>query len=122
MSEAKFTKGEWFADIRGGCCAVYEKSREEDTPDCHNDDERNIHYSNSGANYNGHHWVMSDEAIANAHLIAAAPEMYESIESDVIRLEFDLAQLGDGFANVAEEINAELNVKRKLLAKARGEK
>ena len=54
-------------------------------------------------------------------LLLALPDMYESIESDVIRLEFDLAQIGDGFAHIAEEINAELNVKRKILAKARGE-
>ena len=81
MSEAKFTKGVWIADIRGGCCAVYEKSRESDTQGCHFDDDRNIYYSSHGASYNGHHWIMSPESIANAHLIAAAPEMYEMLES-----------------------------------------
>lgn len=72
----KFTGGEWVADIRGGCCAVYEKSRENDTAGMHSDDERNIYYSSAGAKYNGKHWEMSKEDIANAHLIAAAPDMY----------------------------------------------
>ena len=31
MSEVKFTKGPWVADIRGGCCAVYPIDKSGDT-------------------------------------------------------------------------------------------
>lgn len=107
--ETKFTKGEWVADIRGGCCAVYEKAREDDTPGMHDDDDRNIYYSRSGAKYNGRHWEMSEEAKANAHLIAAAPEMYEALYG----LYYGAAITGDD-SEWVDDVGA-------ILAKARGE-
>lgn len=112
MSEAKFTPGPWVL-IEGQFDSEVEVTTETR--------QQNSKGEICGMDiyFDGSHGV---EQPANAHLIAAAPEMYESIESDVIRLEFDLAQLGHGFAHAAEEINAELNAKKKLLAKARGEK
>lgn len=82
MSDVKFTPGPWVADIRGGCLAVYPESREDDTPGLHADDDRNIHYSSKGSAYveNPGYWDMDDQARANAHLIAAAPDLYEMLE------------------------------------------
>ena len=105
MSEEKFTKWPWVADLRGGCCAVYPESNIDDTNGCHFDDERNIYYSSKGAKFNGNYWDMCEEARANAHLIAAAPELYNELK--------DIAE------NLLEHDNR-VEVE-KILAKARGE-
>lgn len=76
--ETKHTKGEWISDIRTGCCAVYPKHRENDTNGSHFDDDRNIFYTTKSAKYNGNNWEISEEQIANAKLIAAAPELLEA--------------------------------------------
>ena len=108
MSDTKFTCGEWIADIRVGCCAVYSKdSRDECEQGLHNDSE-NIYYASfPNVTMNPELKSQSIEPIANAHLIAAAPEMYEMLEKlyDESRLvyveDYDLVE--------------------DLLAKARGE-
>lgn len=48
-NEFKGTPGPWFADIRGGCAAIYPEWRNNDTQGCHRDDFRNIAYSDKGA-------------------------------------------------------------------------
>ena len=100
--ETEFTKGSWVADVRVGCCAVYTKeSRDEWEPGLHNDD-RNIFYANYPNVTVKGDTKESIEHTANAHLIAAAPEMYKFLD--------DLAN-GRG-----TDYPIEL-----LLAKARGE-
>ena len=85
--ETKFTKGNWIADLRGGCCAVYPEKYKGETNGCHSYDKRNIFYSDKDAKYNNEkgYWDMSEEAQANAVLISAAPDLLEaliSIEND----------------------------------------
>jgi len=77
MSDTKWTPGPWVADLRGGCLAVYPISREHESPGLSMYHERNIHYSSQGAEYNGMHWSMSEEAQSNARLIAASPTLAE---------------------------------------------
>ena len=88
MSETKFTKGEWSVEI--GCSQAFVTK-----------DNKFIHESNVDVALGNR-----DERVANAHLIAAAPEMYEMLK----RLS---AKQWD--ASEEEEIE-------NLLAKARGEK
>ncbi len=57
-----------------------------------------------------------DEAYANAHLIAAAPELY-TVLADIIDT---VATTGDG-VQIAQADNAEFDRARAALAKARGE-
>lgn len=80
MREFKGTKGNWIADLRGGCCAVYPEDRKDDTNGCHSYDPRNIFYSGGGAKYNKEKgcWDQSEEIQANAKLIAAAPELLKA--------------------------------------------
>ncbi|MTC75744.1 hypothetical protein GKR75_16015 [Providencia sp. wls1919] len=87
--EFKGTPAPWFADIRCGCCAVYQKNRANDTAGCHRDDDRNIVYSSKGARYDEKlcHWVMDEETQANFTLIAAAPELLESLRELVSAME-----------------------------------
>lgn len=120
MSEVKFTKGPWVADIRGGCCAVYEESRKDEQPGMHSDDDRNIYYSSSGANYNGHYWAMSEEAEANAHLIAAAPAMYAMLEHMHKDIKKRITTLANSYQKdeMINRFNSEIE---QLLAEARGE-
>lgn len=66
------TPGEWVADVRSGCVAVYPKGREGDTPGCHADDDRNIHYSSKGSKFNGMYWKMDEQAVNDALLFAEA--------------------------------------------------
>lgn len=111
-NDTKFTQGTWIADIRGGCCAVYEESRKDDTNGMSFDDDRNIYYSSKDAHFNKYCWTMSEEAIANAHLISAAPEMYEMLDELYSSLCFNGGVL---------EIDDEDEKIKTLLAKARGD-
>ena len=61
------------------------------------------------------------ESIANAYLIAAAPEMYEEIESDLADLVYDLEYCEPVYEHQIEKLKSKINQKTKLLAKARGE-
>lgn len=94
MSETKFTKGEWVVT---------------DTYSNYIYDVVRI------GNFD-----MKVKSEANAHLIAAAPEMYEEIESDISILE---SQLVDAKTHgEANRLQNRIIRKVKLLAKARGEK
>jgi len=53
--------------------------------------------------------------IANAHLIAAAPDMYEALQDLIALAEHAMREAGD------YDINGELEDARAALAKARGE-
>lgn len=49
-------------DQRSGCIAVYKESRQDDTMGCHQDDDRNIIYSNKNAAFNiAIGWTMDEE-------------------------------------------------------------
>lgn len=106
----KGTPAPWFADIRGGCCAVYQKNRANDTAGCHRDDDRNIVYSSKGARYDEKlcHWVMDEETQANFTLIAAAPELLQALQLIV-------SYHDDGNRDLHRE---DLEMARKAIAKA----
>lgn len=85
MSDFKGTPWPWVADIRGGCVAVYQDGRQDEINGCHRCDERNIAYSNKGAEYDDvvGYWSMDKKSIADYQLIAAAPELLEALQSMV---------------------------------------
>lgn len=92
MSEARFTKGEWV--VNGGWVDC------EGVPICSMGDE----------------WVTYDNDKANAHLIAAAPDMYAMLEG----LD-ELLELLDSQTHPSIELDCQQYEIRNLLAKARGE-
>jgi len=104
MSEAKFTKGEWVSYI--GAC---------DTQEIRVDDYVVIGWQG----FDGVA-ICEDEKAANAHLIAAAPEMYKEIEDDVKNLK-SLLMGFDPSSLESAAIEKKISRKKKLLAKARGE-
>ena len=110
MRDLNITPPPWVADIRGGCLAVYPENRARDTPGVSRDHDRNVHYSGAGAEYNGMHWTMSAEARANAHLIAAAPDLYAAL-ADMLMI--------DGSSG--KQITEALRAAQAAMAKARGE-
>ena len=75
MSEAKFTKGVWFIEKDGNwnddCWAISVKRDYDDS----------IHHCFAEVTYKMEYEHSNPELEANAHLIAAAPEMYEMLES-----------------------------------------
>jgi len=107
--ETEFTKGEWIADIRVGCCAVYPKdSRDEWEQGLHNDDD-NIYYKGyTNITTNPELAFRSKEKIANAHLIASAPKLYDALDG--------LISSEDSNLTVSE-----IMIINELLAEARGE-
>jgi len=80
MSEFKGTKGPWISDVRGGCVAVYQDGRQEDTQGCHRDDERNIAYSNKGAG----NYIMRTDWFGCMFMVISLS--YKSIMSTALRM------------------------------------
>lgn len=98
MSEEKFTKGEWKATkvqdrlfrIDSECCEI----------------AKTIRWNGSESH------KYNDEVEANAHLIAAAPEMYEMLDEVLNVLGHELNPTNKSYIKAIKE----------LLAKSRGEK
>ena len=63
---------------------------------------------------------LTDEDVANAHLIAAAPDMYKNIKEDIEVLERQSKQYVCGSFEL-RSILLRIKTKEALLAKARGE-
>ncbi|CAM0106266.1 hypothetical protein MYOV065v1_p0027 [Vibrio phage PS15B.2] len=97
MSESKFTKGEWSLNATDfyGEFDLTTQERIEDSK---------VAILTIDTSYSGY---IGDEQKANAHLIAAAPEMYELIKE---------------FLDYADPCHPISDMANKLLAKARGEK
>ena len=115
--EAKFTRGEWVADVRVGCCAVYAASSRDEWEQGLHDDDRNFFYASyPNVAMNPTYEYQSCESIANAHLIAAAPDMYEMLEilTHTCRLMASKTPLKSEF----EALQAGIE---QVLSKARGE-
>lgn len=104
--ETKFTKGPWVANY-GGTEGHIKAIKEGGTPTVAIADV--ITPS-----------LTDEEKKANAHLIAAAPDMYKEIEQDILWLE----RLSKDYVIGSYELRSiQLRIKSKriLLAKARGE-
>lgn len=99
MIEAKFTKGKWKARVDDSAVKT-----------------ALIYLDNKG----GFDISGAPDCIANAYLIAEAPEMYSEIVSDISWLE----QIKSKFVVGSYEFRSvclRIKSKKKLLAKARGE-
>lgn len=115
MNEKKWTQGEWsiphFASPEADCQCGYVLS------DRHMGAICTVHCSGDGD------WMVTgdnpgfEEAVANAHLIAAAPDLYEALVKCLTQLEILVPERG----RVHDELMALLDAKA-ALAKARGER
>lgn len=80
MSEARFTKGQWFIEKdtnwNDDCWAISVKRDNDDL----------IHHCFAEVVYKMGHEESNPEFEANAHLISCAPEMYEMLEDTAGRL------------------------------------
>jgi hypothetical protein len=93
MSEAKFSKGPWAVKDGVIVCS------------CLSDPYSKVAYA-----YSGHSIPYTNDVLSNAHLIAAAPEMYEMLET-----------LNSMTTYGAKEFLESSNAVTELLAKARGD-
>lgn len=77
----EYTKGEWIADIRVGVATVHIKDNQRFI--CLEGMRNSCIYWSQGNPIEKDgifdHWEVSPESISNAHLIAAAPEMYGAL-------------------------------------------
>lgn len=103
MSEVKFTKGPWVVD--NGACVYCDDATGSIVAEC-----QDFLYVYKGGK----------EESANAHLIAAAPDMYEEIAHDIKLLKREAQNYVLGSYELLA-VNARIDKKQKLLAKARGE-
>lgn len=114
MSEPKFTKGEWsvphFAmnDVRCNCAYVLSEGHMGSIATVDIDNGLEI-------GKGGNDSPALEEAIANAHLIAAAPELYAEL-AHLVRFFEPIEETGLNVPGLAT-----LNGARAALAKARGE-
>lgn len=93
------TPGVWMADIRSGCCAVYPKSRENDSPGLAFDQERNIHYAKKGGVFNGMYWDQCAENAPNAAFIAEAGTVTNATNRTPAELAALVRELRDNYRN-----------------------
>jgi len=106
-----YTRGEWIADIRVGMVAVHVDDKEKFN--CLDATQNECIYVRHG--YRGKDgWEVSPEYIANAHLIAAAPEMYEALKDIIEQAEKTLIMLGPDLADSIRVFG------KQALAKAEG--
>jgi hypothetical protein len=113
----KFTEGPWVSDIRVGCCAVYQENSRDEWEHGLHQDERNIFYASyKNMALDPSYSRQAEEAIANANLIACAPDMYEMLES-IIECAND-SQNEISHSDLIYSLHDDIN---KLLKRARGE-
>ena len=106
MSEEKFTKGPWLTEYKKDISGMYaQKVFDENREDICSCSWYPVYEGNG---------ITTTNREANAHLIAAAPEMYECLQMWVTMVEH-----GNTDHFEINEHNAE--VTRKLLAKSRGQ-
>ena len=106
-----YTKGEWKVDKRIGCIAVYTQEQYDKancSPCIGSADKYAIHFKHGFCGKDG--WEIDPEDVANAQLIASAPDLYEALEEVEILLK-------DTDRDWAEAITLEHI--QKALAKAR---
>ena len=80
-----FTKGEWKVDVRVGCVAVYaDNEKTQSYLPCIPDPSVCIYYKSGYQKKNKKtgftEWNVRSEDVANANLIAAAPDMYNELK------------------------------------------
>jgi len=109
MADTKFTPGRWIAaqkhSSKVGLPVVASP---------HGRSIASVTFFGLGENFKNH----DDESYANAHLIAAAPELYEAANAALSRLELTGGKNGEFLGNHEKKI---IEVLLTALAKARGE-
>ncbi|MFC2783171.1 hypothetical protein ACHHZC_11080 [Citrobacter freundii complex sp. 2024EL-00228] len=126
MREFKGTPGPWVVDIRGGCVAVYQNGRQKECDGCHPDDERNIAYSNKGAEYDRvvGYWSMDKKTIRDFTLMSAAPELLEALQKMIGCIEYYASLKESDQPNIEDwayaNNSAEVEMSRAAIAKALG--
>ena len=117
-----FTKGEWKADIRVGCVAVYaDNETTRSYLPCIPNPDVCVYYKLGKRGKDG--WELNEELIANANLIAAAPKQHELLKLAVAELKITIEDIGGcdhtvgicccSLANLIDDID-------KVIAKAEG--
>ena len=114
MTEAKFTKGKWFiekdASWNDDCWAISVKRDYDDS----------VHHCFAEVTYKMEHEESNPELEANAHLIAAAPEMYEMLKK-MQAVMYHLSNEQGLIDSKRDACRDDFSTINGLLAKARGE-
>ena len=111
----KFTKGDWMV------CRNLAGAIEVHIGDPFTNRDADWRYLNIGIATDGEDCTNNPTALANAHLIAAAPKMYREIQKDIEKIRFKI-KLKTDRDEMRPLLEQELNTKLALLAEARGEK
>ena len=110
-----YTRGEWIADIRVGMVAVHIDDKERfNCLDGAQDECIYVRHGHRGKDG----WEVLPEDVANAHLIAAAPDLLEACEYAMLKL---AVVAGDKLLHAVEWTEFS-NKAKQAIAKAEGEK
>ena len=112
MTETKFTKGPWSINLNNKLHSVYAKRPEYETRPWMLDHLFSVATMVEGS---------EQERIANATLIAAAPEMYDELAKVGAVINEFLYAKGDDRAVLRNDLKESVGKIKTLLAKARGE-
>lgn len=119
MSEAKFTKGDWVA-IAPSERHIMECGTDITTYEV-NCNDRSVY----GSVFLDSHGYDLEEAVANAYLIAAAPEMYKEIWREYSALLWEIQNFiceDEAGEKKLRKLKVAADRKAKILAKARGDR
>ena len=115
MTESKHTPGPWICDVRNGCIAIYDGEQR----NCLATDEPTVAYWSgqrvTDADTDTWHYEVDPRDVANARLIAAAPELLAA-------LEFIVATTADGSLDTLTRLKNIRGCATPAIAKAKGEK
>lgn len=121
MKEKKHTPGPWIADLRTGCFAILKQTDKRTCLSGAEDDAIAFQKGRGEESSPGAYRYLTDEQVANARLIAAAPEMLAALEDVANELHVAMMDMQETGFSDGSSLPASLQLRlRDVIDKAKG--